>query len=269
MLLSLYCHDHPLPSIDTQAGASLPLLSFQLSHLALALELPAQDVLTGQDRRFLVRFEHFHFSFFYLAEKGYPVLNAFFFKFYCFPPDEFSAGLADSKERAYFMPLNVLGLKQGTQLLNESSDVLLNLSISLGDCDVLDKGTLASTFEATLPELAFPFPPEPIPKLPKTMHEVVFPLPLVPGPVCEVENALAVMLVAGPFAIVLGSVRVVVGSKALHLVLAPVSLVGLRGEVGGGGNDCFAIAVLHLFAFEEVPVALVQNSIEVLEPTVA
>ena len=139
----------------------------------------------------------------------------------------------------------------------------------MGDGNVLDKGTLPPAFEATLPELAFPFPSEPIPKLPKTVHEVVFPLPLVPSPVCEVEKALAVMLVASPLAIVLGAVRVVVSSKTLHLVLAPVSLVGLRGEVGGGGNDYFAIAVLHLFAFEQVPVALVHNSVEVLEPAVA
>ena len=74
------------------------------------------------------------------------------------------------------------------------------------------------------------------------------------------------MLILLPLSMINGAVRVLIRSEALHFVFNPVTFIAFWCEVGRSGNGNFSVTMLHLFAFEKLPVSFILNSIEVLEP---
>jgi len=72
-----------------------------------------------------------------------------------------------------------------------------------------------------------------------------------------------------PLTLIYGTVGIVIGSKALHFSLEPVTFIAFCYELSAAGNDHFTIAVLDLFSFYQLPVALVGDSVEVFELAIA
>ena len=126
-------------------------------------------------------------------------------------------------------------------------------------------------FKLAFSVLSFPFSGSVIDKKASSMHQVVFPLSLVDGPIGKFIHTLSTLLVVFPRSPVDGSIGVVIGSLSTHFIFVPFAFVHLFACLA-----CLylldnkrSLTMLHFESVDQLPLSYILSRRRVPKTTIA
>jgi hypothetical protein len=99
---------------------------------------------------------------------------------------------------------------------------------------------------------------------------MISPPSLIDGSICKLKSSASSLLIVIPLSRIDTSIWVVILSKAMHFIFLPIPLIELLSccPFELVGKDELSVALLYFDAFDDLPVALIDYSIQILESSI-